>query len=159
LVEQAGSLDALVAPVSGGGLIAGCGTAVTALRPGVRVIGVEPEAGDDTRRSLQAGQRVGIDVPRTIADGLQVGIPGELTFEVNRRLLEDVVTASDDEIVQTIALLFERLKIVVEPSGAAGLAAVLSGRMQIAGQRVGVILSGGNISAERFVEIVTAAGS
>jgi threonine dehydratase len=155
LLEQAGDLDVLVAPVSGGGLIAGCATAVTTLKPGIRVIGVEPEAGDDTLRSLRAGRRVAIDVPRTIADGLQVGIPGELTFEVNRRLLEDVVTVSDRELVQTMALLFERMKLVVEPSGAAGLAAVLSGRIDVAGARVGVILSGGNVSASRFAELTS----
>src|SRR5206468_6630930 len=110
--------------------------------------------GDDTRRSLRAGRRVAIDVPRTIADGLQVSIPGESTFEVNQRLLEDVVTVSDEELVQTMALLFERLKIVVEPSGAAGLAAVLGGSIDVAGRRVGVILSGGNVSAERFAKLI-----
>jgi len=154
LFDQAGELDVVVAPVSGGGVIAGCATAGTALRRGMRVIGVEPEAGDDTRRSLRAGRRVAIEVPRTIADGLQVSIPGELTFEVNRRLLEDVVTVSDQDLVQTIALLFERLKIVVEPSGAAGLAAVLGGSIDVAGRRVGVILSGGNVSAERFAKLI-----
>ncbi len=158
LVEDAGGLDLLVVPVSGGGLIAGCATAATALSPGVRVIGVEPQGGDDTRRSLQAGERVRIEVPRTIADGLQVSIPGELTFEVNRRLVDEVVTVTDQEIVRTMALLFGRLKVVVEPSGAAGLAALLAGRIPGRGHRVGVILSGGNVSPARFAELVAAGG-
>ena len=157
LIEAVGELDMLVAPVSGGGLIAGSATATTALLPGIRIVGVEPEAGDDTKRSLEAGERVRIAVPRTIADGLQVDIPGELTFEVNRRLVEGVVTVSDREIVEAMAFLFERLKLVVEPSGAAGVAALLAGRIDGAGARVGVILSGGNVGAGRFAELIGAA--
>ena len=155
LVEDAGPLDMLVAPVSGGGLIAGCATAATALSPGIRVVGVEPAAGDDTKRSLEAGRRIQIDVPRTIADGLQVNVPGELTFEVNRRLLDGIVTVSDDQLVEAMVFLFERLKLVVEPSGAAGVAAVLAGELDVRGQRVGVILSGGNVSASRFAGLVS----
>lgn len=154
LAESVGALDVLVVPVSGGGLIAGCATAVKALSPATRVVGVEPEAGDDTRRSLQAGERVRIEVPRTIADGLQVEVPGELTFEVNRRLVDEIATVTDREIVEAMAFLFERLKIVVEPSGAAGLAAVLAGKVPVRSLRVGVILSGGNVSPERFVQLI-----
>ena len=95
LLEEVPDLDILLVPVGGGGLIAGCATAAKALRPGIRVIGVEPEAGDDTRRSLEAGERVRIPVPRTIADGQQADIPGELTFEVNRHVVDDIVTVSD----------------------------------------------------------------
>jgi len=153
LIEDAGPLDALVVPVGGGGLIAGSATAAAALSPGARVIGVEPEAGDDTRRSLEAGRRVGIEVPRTIADGLQVAIPGELTFEVNRRLVERVVTVTDDQLVDAMAFLFERTKLVVEPSGAAGVAALLSGAVEVTG-RAGVILSGGNVARSRFAVLV-----
>jgi threonine ammonia-lyase medium form len=154
LVDEATDLEALVVPVSGGGLIAGSATAAKALRPAIRVIGVEPEAGDDTKRSLEAGRRVEIDVPRTIADGLQCHVPGELTFEVNRRLVDEVVTVTDREIVQAMGLLFERLKVVVEPSGAVGVAALLARRVPGVGRRAGVILSGGNIGARRFAELV-----
>jgi threonine dehydratase len=155
LLEDAPDLDLLVVPVSGGGLIAGSATAAKGLRPSIGVIGVEPEAGDDTRRSLEAGERVQIPVPRTIADGLAVSTPGELTFEVNRRLVDEVVTVSDDDLVRAMAFLFERTKIVVEPSGAAGLAALLSGAVDAAGLGVGVILSGGNISVRRFAELIS----
>jgi threonine dehydratase len=160
LIEDAGPIDILVAPMSGGGLMAGCATAATAMAPGVRVIGVEPETADDTRRSLEAGERVGGEVPHTIADGLQVAIPGELTFEVNRRLVERVVTVTDDELIAAMAFLFERTKQVVEPSGAAGVAALLGGRVaDLEGARVGVILSGGNVSAARFGELVGSRGA
>jgi threonine dehydratase len=155
LVEDVGPLDLLVVPVSGGGLIAGSATAAMALSPGVRVIGVEPEAGDDTKRSLEEGRRIEIPVPRTIADGLQVSIPGELTFEVNRRLVDRIVTVSDRELVDAMAFLFERMKVVVEPSGAAGLAALLSGAVEARGAKVGVILSGGNVSGARFAELLS----
>lgn len=154
LIDEAPDLDVLVVPVSGGGLIAGSATAAKAFRPAIRVIGVEPETGDDTKRSLEAGRRVEIDVPRTIADGLQCHVPGELTFEVNRRLVDEVVTVTDREIVEAMRLLFERLKVVVEPSGAVGLAALLARRVPGVGRRAGVILSGGNIGARRFTELV-----
>ncbi|CAM02679.1 threo-3-hydroxy-L-aspartate ammonia-lyase [Saccharopolyspora erythraea] len=153
LVEEAGQLDALVVPVGGGGLISGCATAVRALSPATRVIGVEPEAGDDVRRSLSAGHRVEIPVPRTIADGQAITAPGELTFEVVRRLVDEVVLVSDDEIRAAMRLLFERLKIVVEPSGATALAALLAGRAPARG-RVGVVLSGGNVDLRRFSELL-----
>ncbi|WP_410534834.1 pyridoxal-phosphate dependent enzyme [Streptomyces sp. KL2] len=154
LIEEAGELDALVAPVGGGGLIAGSATAAKGLLPGVRVIGVEPEAGDDTRRSLEAGRRVSIPVPRTIADGLAAETPGELTFSVNRRLVDEIVLVGDDRIREAMRLAFERLKTVVEPSGAAALAAVLAGLPDPLPSRIGVILSGGNIGAQRFAELL-----
>jgi threonine dehydratase len=158
LVEDAGPLDVLVVCVGGGGLIAGCALAATALGS-TRMIGVEPAAGDDVRQSLQAGTPVTIPVPRTIADGQQTTSPGELTFPIIQRLVEDVVTVSDDEIVAAMMLAFERMKVVLEPSGASALAAVLSGHVPgIAGKRVGVTLSGGNVGAARFAELVGAAG-
>jgi threo-3-hydroxy-L-aspartate ammonia-lyase len=157
LLEQAGELDVLLVCVGGGGLIAGCATAAKALVPGIRVVGVEPEAGDDTRRSLAAGERVRIPVPRTIADGTQASIPGELTFEVNRRLVDEIVTVSDEEIVAAMAFLFERLKVVAEPSGALALAALLSGRVDARGLRVGVTITGGNVSPERFAALLASA--
>ena len=150
LLEDAGRLDVIVVPVGGGGLAAG--TATVAAAQGVRVIGVEPEAGDDTRRSLERGERVTIGVPRTIADGLQVTAPGELTFDVNRRLVERVVTVTDAELVAAMRFAFDRLKLVLEPSGAAGLAALLARRIEVP-PRVGVILSGGNVGVERFREL------
>jgi threonine dehydratase len=140
-------------PVGGGGLIAGSAPAAKGLHPGIRVIGVEPEAGDDTKRSLEAGKRVSIPVPRTIADGQAADIPGELTFSVNQRLVDEIALVSDDEIRAAMRFVFERLKIVVEPSGATPLAALLSGRVGALPRRIGVIVSGGNIAADRFAEL------
>ncbi len=154
LLERVPHLDALLVPVGGGGLLAGCVTAAKALRPAIRVVGVEPELGDDTRRSLAAGERVRIAVPRTIADGQQADIPGRLTFEINRRLVDEVVTVLDAEIVVAMRLLFDRMKVVVEPSGACALAALLAGRVDGAAGNVGVVLSGGNVGADRFAEII-----
>ncbi|HZD87358.1 MAG TPA: threonine/serine dehydratase [Gaiellaceae bacterium] len=156
LLEEVPELDLLVAPVGGGGLIAGCSTVVKTLRPASRVVGVEPEVGDDTRRSLAAGERVRIDVPHTIADGLQATEPGELTFEVNRRRLDEVVTVTDGEIVAAMTFLFDRLKLVAEPSGAVGVAALLAGKLDAGGRTAGVVVSGGNVGAARFAELVAA---
>ncbi|WP_069817317.1 pyridoxal-phosphate dependent enzyme [Streptomyces sp. TP-A0874] len=153
LLEEVGQVDALVVPVGGGGLIAGGATAAKGLRTGVRVVGVEPLEGDDTKRSLEAGKRVSVPVPRTIADGQAVAVPGELTFELNRRLVDEVCLVGDDEIRAAMRLAFERLKIVVEPSGATGLAALLSGRVGRLPRRVAVIISGGNVGAARFAAL------
>ncbi|NLU71540.1 pyridoxal-phosphate dependent enzyme [Streptomyces sp. HNM0575] len=155
LLEETGELDALIVPVGGGGLAAGSATAAKALHPDIRVIGVEPEAGDDTRRSLAAGGRVSLDeVPRTIADGQAAVTPGELTFSVNRRLLSGVEVVSDEDIRAAMRLAFERLKIVIEPSGATGLAALLAARIDPLPRRVGIVVSGGNIGIRRFVELM-----
>jgi len=155
LLEVVPELDVLVVPVGGGGLIAGCATAAKSLRRQIRVVGVEPEAGDDTRRSLAAGERVHAGVPSTIADGLQAAVPGELTFEVNRRIVDEIVTATDAEILDAMAFLFDRMKIVTEPSGAIGVAALVSGRVDVTrGSRVGVIVSGGNVGVARFAELL-----
>jgi len=155
LIQEAGPFDLLITPIGGGGLIAGSGTAAKGMLPGIRVIGVEPEAGDDTRRSLQRGERVRLEqVPRTIADGLQVDTPGRLTFEVNQKVVDEVALVSDDDIVAAMAFLFERLKVVVEPSGAVAVAALLAGKVEAAGRRVGAILSGGNVSVERFGQLI-----
>jgi len=156
LLEDVTDLDVLVTPVGGGGLIAGCATAAAALRPGIRVVGVEPEAGDDTRRSLEAGRRVRVEIPKTIADGLQTTEPGELTFDVNRRLVDEVVTVRDDEILDAMAFLFDRLKLVTEPSGAVGVAALLGGRVR--GGRIGVVISGGNVGVARFAALLGGRG-
>nr|WP_137816267.1 pyridoxal-phosphate dependent enzyme [Gandjariella thermophila] len=154
LLEQTGPLDALVVPMGGGGLMAGCATVAKALHPGVRMVGVEPVNGDDNRRSLAAGERVRIPVPRTIADGLALDTPGELTFAVNRRLVDEVVLVDDDEIRSAMAWAFDRLKVVVEPSGAAPLAALLTGRIGDPPPRVGLVFSGGNVGLARFVELL-----
>jgi threo-3-hydroxy-L-aspartate ammonia-lyase len=154
LVEDVPQLDVLIVPVGGGGLIAGCATAAKALLPSVRVVGVEPDAGDDTRRSLAAGERVHIDVPRTIADGLQASAPGELTFEVNRRLVDEVVTVPDDAILAAMAFLFDRMKLVTEPSGAVGVAALLTGAVDAHGATAGVVISGGNVGVARFAALL-----
>lgn len=155
LIEDAGELDLLLVPVGGGGLLAGVGTAARSLCPEVRLIGVEPAAADDTARSLRAGRRVRLDAtPDTIADGLRVPEPGALTFEVNRRLLERVVTVEESEIVEAMRFCFERLKIVVEPSGAVAVAALLTRRVQAPGARIGLVLSGGNVDAGRFAALL-----
>ncbi|WP_229680173.1 threo-3-hydroxy-L-aspartate ammonia-lyase [Saccharopolyspora thermophila] len=155
LLDEVGALDALVTPVGGGGLIAGCATVAKGLDPNIRVIGVEPDTADDTRRSFAAGERVTTPVSRTIADGLAVPAPGELTFEVNRRLVDEVVLVTDEEIRAAMRLVFERLKIVIEPSAAVGVAALLTGRIS-APPRVGVVISGGNVDLARFTELLTA---
>ena len=155
LMEDVADLDTLLVPVGGGGLVAGCATIATALRPGIRVIGVEPETGDDTKRSLAAGHRVTISVPRTIADGQAAETPGELTFSINQRLLDSVELVSDSEIREAMRFAFDRLKLVVEPSGATALAALLAARFAHKPQRAGVIISGGNIDSRRFIEVLT----
>jgi len=154
LLEDVGPLDALLVPVGGGGLAAGCATAATALAPGCRVLGVEPEAGDDVRRSLRAGHRVSIEVPRTIADGQQTTSPGRHPFEVLQQRLAGVVTVSDEEIVAAMVLAAQHLDAVLEPSGACALAALLAGAADVRG-RVGVVLSGGNVDPERYRALVS----
>ena len=156
LLEDVADLDLVLVPVGGGGLISGVATAVKALRPRARVVGVEPEASDDTQRSLRAGRREREQVGRTIADGQQLPEPGEHTFVVISALVDDVVTVSDAEIVETMRFLFERMKLVVEPSGACALTALMAGRVSLDGGRAGVVLSGGNVDARRFAALMTA---
>jgi threonine dehydratase len=156
LLEDAGPLDVLLVPLGGGGLLAGSCLAASALAPNARVYGVEPEAGDDWVKSWRADGIVSIPVPQTIADGQQTQAPGELTWPIVRALAEGVVTVTDDEIRAAMRFAFERLKLVVEPSGASALAALLHGKVDARGARVGVILSGGNVDAARFAECITA---
>jgi threonine dehydratase len=162
LVEQVreidgGGLDALLVCVGGGGLISGCAVAATHLLPGIDVWGVEPEAGNDTQRSLAEGRIVHIDTPKTIADGAQTQHSGALTFPVIQALVKSIVTASDEELVQAMRFFAERMKIVVEPTGCLGAAALLSrvaGLPDLRGRRVGVILSGGNVDVRRYAELL-----
>jgi len=153
LAEDAAALDTVVVPLGGGGLLSGSAITLRAVTPTTRIVGVEPEASPDTQRSLVAGRRLEVPIQPSIADGQLLETPGEITFEVVRSLVDEVVTVSDAEIVEAMRALFERAKLVVEPSGASALAAVLAGR--VAGDRLGVILSGANISAERFAELLT----
>jgi threo-3-hydroxy-L-aspartate ammonia-lyase len=150
LLDDAEDLDALLVPVGGGGLIAGCATVCAALSPHTRVIGVEPEAGDDVARSLAAGERVRIQLGKTIADGQQAATPGELTWPIIKALVSEVVTVTDGQILEAMRFAFERMKLVVEPSGASAFAALLGGAYATEGRRVGVVLSGGNIGADAF---------
>jgi len=150
LHEQVGRLDVLIVPMSGGGLMAGCGSALRQLDPHCELIGVEPTDADDTRRSFAAGERVTISPPSTIADGLAVTSPGAATFAINRHLVDDVVTVTDEQLVDAMRIAERMLGRRLEPSGVAGLSALLSDRGRFTGRRVGIILSGGNIDTARF---------
>jgi threo-3-hydroxy-L-aspartate ammonia-lyase len=156
LLEDAGVVHTLITPLGGGGLLTG--SAVIAKELGVaRVVGVEPEAGDDWRRSFAAGERVAIDVPRTIADGLQTHMPGVYPWEAAQRYVDDVITVTDEQIVDAMRFVFERLKLVIEPSGAVGVAAVLNGLVEA--PSIGIVISGGNVDAQRFAELTRSATS
>jgi threonine dehydratase len=155
LAQEAGPLDAIVVPVGGGGLMSGTAIAAHGLKQSTAIYGVEPRAGDDFAQSLARGSRVTIPVPKTIADGLQTTAPGELTFEIAREHRCVVVTVSDEELRQAMRFAFERMKLVVEPSGAAALAALLQRRIpELVGRRVGAVVSGGNIDPARYAELL-----
>ena len=161
LIEQVreldgGGLDVLLVCVGGGGLISGCATAAKHLLPGCRVIGVEPEAGNDVQQSLRTGEIVHIDVPRTIADGAQTQHAGDLTFAVMRAKVDDVVTVSDAQLVDAMRFCAERMKIVIEPTGALAAAAAFNAAVPVKGLRVGVIISGGNIDLNRYAQLIAA---
>jgi len=145
LLEEIPDLDALIVPIGGGGLISGSSIAAHALRPGIRIFGVEPEDGNDTFLSLRAGERVEIPAPKTIADGLRTPKPGALTFPIIQRHVESVVLVSDGEIRAAMQFLLTRMKMLVEPSGAATAAALLHQKLPAGLGRVGAILSGGNV--------------
>jgi threonine dehydratase len=156
LLQDAGPLDALLVCVGGGGLISGCAVAARHLQPGCRVIGVEPEAGNDVQQSLQSGAIVHIDVPHTIADGAQTQQPGRYTFPVIQALVAEVVTVSDEALRSAMRFFASRMKIVVEPTGCLGAAAVFEGKVDLRGQRVGVIVSGGNVDLARYAALISA---
>jgi threonine dehydratase len=149
LLEEVGDLDTVMAPVGGGGLLSGTAIAVSALSPGTKIIGAEPRAADDAHRALRAGRILPSVKPRTIADGLLTSL-GELTFPIIRKKVEDIVTVSEEAIVAAMRAAWERMKIVVEPSAAVPLGAVLSRREAVPGRRIGVILSGGNVDLSKL---------
>lgn len=149
LISEVGELDLVLAPLGGGGLLSGTATATRALSPGARIVGVEPEGADDWVRSLAAGERIMIDPPTTIADGVRTRQPGVLTFAVVRQLVDAVVTVSDDQIREALRFMVLRMKTVVEPTGAIPTAALMSGAAgPVDGLRVGVIISGGNVDPD-----------
>src|SRR2546427_5663502 len=155
LFEDVPGLDALVTPVGGGGLMAGCATVAKSLFPNITVIGVEADTANDTYLSLQKGERVTIPPPPTIADGIRVTSPGALTFPILRRWLTAVSLVTDAEIVAAVRVLALRARIIVEPTGAVGAAAVLVGKLPLPrGARVGVVLSGGNIDPDLLIRIL-----
>jgi threonine dehydratase len=150
LIEEVGSLDALLVCVGGGGLVSGSAVAALGLQPGIAVYGVEPAAGNDVQQSFLRGEIVRIDVPDTIADGAQTQAPGRLTFEVIRACLRGVWTVSDAQLIDTMRFFAEHMKLVVEPTGCLAAAAALDGVADLRGQRVGVIISGGNVDRVRY---------
>ncbi|KFC70857.1 L-threonine ammonia-lyase [Bosea sp. LC85] len=156
LIEEAGPLDILLVPLGGGGLISGGALAAKALNPGIRVFGVEPEAGNDGQQSLRSGKIVKIDVPKTIADGAQTAFLGHYTFPLIQSLVEDIVTVSDAALIETMRFFAERMKLVVEPTGCLAAAAAFTGAVPVAGKRVGVIISGGNVDLAAFARFVGA---
>ena len=155
LIDQAGALDVLLVCVGGGGLISGCAVAAKHALPQCRVIGVEPEAGNDVQQSLRRGEVVRIDVPQTIADGAQTQAPGRFTFPVIQALVDDVLTVTDQQLVSTMRFFAERMKLVVEPTGCLAAAAALDGVLDVRGKKVGVILSGGNIDVTRYAALLS----
>ena len=153
LIDEVGPLDSLYVCMGGGGLLSGCALAAKALAPGCKVFGVEPEAGNDGQRSFRQGAIVRIEVPKTIADGAQTQAIGVRTFEIIRRDVTDILTASDAELIDCMRLFFTRMKIVVEPTGCLAFAAAKALGRKLAGQRVGVVISGGNVDPERMLNL------
>ncbi|TSA81720.1 threo-3-hydroxy-L-aspartate ammonia-lyase [Deinococcus detaillensis] len=157
LFEEVGPLDVLLVPLGGGGLLSGCATVARALHPVCRVIGVEPEAGNDGQRSFRSHQIVHIDLPVTIADGAQTQHLGRHTFPVILERVDDIVTASDGELVEAMAFFASRMKMLVEPTGCLGAAAAFGNQLDLRGLRVGVVISGGNIDLSRFSSLLQGA--
>ncbi len=155
LIEETGPLDALFVCLGGGGLLSGSALAATALSPDCRIYGVEPEAGNDAQQSFRTGAIVHIETPVTIADGAQTQHVGHYTFEIIKRDVDDIFTVTDAQLVDSMRFLAERMKIVVEPTGCLAIAAVLARKEQLAGKRVGVVISGGNVDLQRFASLVS----
>jgi threonine dehydratase len=153
LLADVTDLDIIVTPVGGGGLLSGTALAAHGINPGIELYGVEPEAGNDFQQSLERGEIVQSEVPKTIADGLQTTAPGEITFPIVRSHVKSIVTVSDGQLCEAMRFAFERMKIVIEPSGAAALAAVMQRKLAAQGKRIGIVISGGNIDAGRFASL------
>jgi threo-3-hydroxy-L-aspartate ammonia-lyase len=156
LFEEVPGLDALVVCVSGGGLIGGWATVGKHMNPGILVYGAEPETADDMRQSLAAGHRVEVAENPTIADGLRVSSPGKLTFPIVQESVKEILVVSDEEMIETLTWVLERMKVLVEPSGIAAAAAVRHRKADFAGKRVGVVLSGGNVDLEKLSGYIAA---
>src|SRR5438094_9461030 len=154
-LEEVPELDCILTPCSGGGLFAGVSTAARSIKPAIRCFAVEPETANDTQQSVAKGERVKISPPPTIADGLRVQTPGSLTFPITRVNADDVLTVSDEEIISAIRVMLFRMKLLVEPSGAAAAAAVFAGKLRTDCKRVGVVLSGGNIDSDMLCRVVS----
>ena len=154
LLEETGALDMLLVPCGGGGLLSGCALSASALAPGCRVIGVEPAAADDATRSFKTGTLQTVINPDTIADGARTPSLGSLTFPLVRRFVHDMVTVSDEALLRSMFFLWERLKLVVEPTGALAAAALLEGAVAAKGLRVGVVLSGGNVDLGALASLI-----
>lgn len=154
LFEEVPDLDYLFVCLGGGGLLSGCLLAAKALAPGCQVIGVEPQAGNDAQQSLRAGHIVRIETPRTIADGAQTPSLGELTFPIIQRDVADIVTVTDEQLVDALRFFAERMKIVVEPTGALAFAGAQHGGAELHGKRVGIVISGGNVDLARYARFL-----
>ncbi|WP_186246977.1 threo-3-hydroxy-L-aspartate ammonia-lyase [Burkholderia gladioli] len=158
LFQEVGALDAVFAPLGGGGLLSGTALATRELSPGAELYGVEPAAGNDGQQSFAAGSIVHIDTPKTIADGAQTQHLGKLTFPIIRRDVNAILTASDAELVECMRFFASRMKMLVEPTGCLSFAAVRQRKAELEGKRVGVIVSGGNVDLEKFCALIGAAG-
>ena len=155
LFEEVGELDYLFVCVGGGGLISGCSLAAQKLSPKCKVIGVEPEAGNDAQQSLKLGRIVSIPPPKTIADGAQTSHLGDITFAIMKQNVEKILTVSDDQLISEMKFCAERMKMVIEPTGCLGLAGARYGGIKIKGKRVGILISGGNVDLLRFSQLLT----
>ncbi|WP_186275745.1 threo-3-hydroxy-L-aspartate ammonia-lyase [Burkholderia gladioli] len=158
LFQEVGALDAVFAPLGGGGLLSGTALATRELSPGAELYGVEPEAGNDGQQSFASGSIVHIDTPKTIADGAQTQHLGKLTFQIIRRDVDAILTASDAELVEGMRFFASRMKMLVEPTGCLSFAAARQRKAQLEGKRVGIIVSGGNVDLEKFCALIGAAG-
>ncbi|HDL8088313.1 TPA: threo-3-hydroxy-L-aspartate ammonia-lyase [Yersinia enterocolitica] len=154
LFEEVGELDVLLVPLGGGGLLSGCATVAKALYPNCQVIGVEPAAGNDGQQSFRSGKIVKIETPVTIADGAQTAALGHYTFPVIRERVDNILTATDDQLISAMKFFISRMKIVVEPTGCLGAAVAFSGELDLRGKRVGVIISGGNVDLARLAHFI-----
>lgn len=154
LFEQVGKLDTLLVCLGGGGLLSGCALAARHFNPGCKIYGVEPEAGNDGQQSFRQGKIVRIETPETIADGAQTQFLGDYTFPIIRNTVDDILTVTDDQLIDAMGFFAERMKIVVEPTGCLGFAAAQQLKPELYGKRVGVIISGGNVDLERYAHLL-----